>query len=69
MNDPAIRVPDGQRRVEIFLTQNHMNGLNALLHWCEGFSAGGHGAIPGHFELIMHHRAIRNALINAKEDE
>ena len=37
-----------------------MHGLNALLHWCKGFSDGGHGDVPGHFELVMHLRALKS---------
>ena len=32
--------------------------LEMLARWLEGFEAGGHGRVIGHFELVMHLRSL-----------
>lgn len=48
--------------VPVGLWQSEMDGLNALIHWLQGFEAAGHGRIPGHHDLVMHYRALRDAV-------
>lgn len=57
--------------VTITLQPETIVGLHALLHWLKGFEAGGggtHGRTPGHFELVMHYRAITAALRQLARD-
>ena len=47
---------------KLWVTQSTLDGLNALVHWLQGFEAGGnHGRVPGHFDLVMHLRSMRSA--------
>lgn len=42
----------------VTLWQSHLDGLQALLQWLAGFEAGGHGTVPGHYELTGHYREL-----------
>lgn len=47
-----------QESVTISPTQNDLDGLNALIHWCDGYEKAGKGRVPGHFELVMLYRSL-----------
>ncbi|MFA6904281.1 MAG: hypothetical protein WC236_14500 [Gallionellaceae bacterium] len=59
-NDLPIHLGAASKNVEITLFQSNLDGINALIHFCEGFSASGKGVIPGSIELIMHYRELRS---------
>ena len=81
INDPPIhlrRYPyfipqlhtDDSVTIPVWLTQSSLDGLNALIHYCEGVENSGKGRVPGSFELIMFYRTIRDCLEKAiKEQE
>ena len=56
--EQRVTIPkDGSYQCNLW--QRHLDGMNALVHWLTGFEAGGHGAVPGHFELTMHLRSLK----------
>lgn len=59
-NDLPVHLGANSINVEITLFQSHLDGINALIHFCEGFTASGKGMIPGSFELTMHYRELRS---------
>ncbi len=61
INDPPIHLPTRVVKAEVELFQDHLDGLCALMHFCEGVSRNGNGQVPGHFELVMHYRALKAA--------
>lgn len=59
--------PVYQKTVTISVTQDEVDGINALIHWLSGYTEGhGGGRIPGHFNLVMLYRSMRAAM---KSDE
>jgi len=52
--------------IPVWLTQDSLDGLNALIHYCEGARSSGGGAVPGEHELIMFYRTIKQSLHNAQ---
>ena len=48
-------------KVTITLFEDTIDGLLALNNWCHGYTAD-EGQIPGHFELVMHLRQLRDAI-------
>ena len=61
-NDLPIHLGSEWREARINLNQQHLDGLQALIHYCKGVEDSGQGIPPGSFELIMHYRGIRNDL-------
>lgn len=47
---------------KVFITQNNLDGLQALLTWCEGFSAAKNGTIPGYYEVSSFYQSIQTAI-------
>lgn len=53
--------------VSVWLPQDHLDGLNHLLHFVEALQKhGGQGRVPGYFELVMHYRMLRSAVYKAE---
>jgi hypothetical protein len=44
--------------VPVVVTQSALDGLQAMIRFCEGMEAAGKGRISGSFELIMFYRAL-----------
>lgn len=44
----------------VTLVQDQLDGLCALIHYCEGVAKSGQGRVPGSFELVMHYRELRS---------
>lgn len=62
-NRPADqRLMTYQESITISPSQNELDGLNALIHWCDGFEKSGKGRVPGHFELVMLYRSLAAAI-------
>ena len=61
VREPTIHFTD---RIVIShsLWKQYADGLNALIHWLDGYEAArpGSKAVPGHFELVMHYRELLN---------
>ena len=41
------------------VSQSTLDGMMALINWCDGFQAGGKGRVPGAWELCMFYRSFR----------
>jgi len=66
ITDPPLHLPPStQPHTEasitcpIWVTQSNLDGIQALMQWCEGFEASGKGRVPGSFELTMFMRTIK----------
>jgi len=53
--------------ITIPIRWSDLDGLAALCSWIDGFKAGGHGEIPGDFDLVMHVRSLRSAVWEASK--
>jgi len=40
------------------ISADTMQGLNALIHWIDGFQAADKGKVPGSFSLLMLYRTL-----------
>jgi hypothetical protein len=60
--EPSVTVP-------IWVTQSSLDGIQALIRFCEGMNAAGHGEINGSFELVMFHRTLRGCIDKAEKEE
>lgn len=66
-HEPTIHCPESISKYDensvnytnLKVTQSTLDGLNALIHYLGGFENGKSGRIPGHFELVMHYRALQ----------
>lgn len=58
MNDRPIHLGTDSKLVPVTLWQSHLDGLCALIHYCEGVGVMGRGVPPGAHELIMHYREL-----------
>lgn len=67
-NDKVFGIGAQALRCEVLVTQDNVNGLSALIHWLEGFEAAGKGRPPGQFELVMHYRALQDAVAKLLRD-
>jgi hypothetical protein len=68
-HEPMIHLPkekSGEIEFRMWTDQQTVDGLNALIHWLKGYERKGEGRVPGHFDLIMHYRSIRLAILSAK---
>lgn len=61
-NDTPIHLGASEKDVTITLWQAHLDGMCALIHYCDGIRGAGHGFVPGSFELVMHYREIKSRL-------
>lgn len=61
-NDLPIHLGAEEKVVPVTLWQTHLDGICALIHYCEGVASSGKGFVPGAFELIMHYREIKSCL-------
>ena len=53
-------VPTYDGKIEdLSIKTSTFQALGALVHWLQGFEAGGHGRVPGHFELVMLLRTLK----------
>lgn len=72
-HEPTIHFPKGidQISFQMFTDQTTIDGLNALIHWLQGYAYAkkGEGRIPGHFDLIMHYRQVVSGIAKAINDE
>jgi len=59
-HDPSVTVP-------IWVTQSSLDGMIALMNFCDGFEKGGNGRVPGSFEVLMFYRTIRDNIQKANE--
>lgn len=57
-NDLPIHLNTESKNLTVTLFQSQLDGLCALIHFCEGIEASGKGRVPGSFELIMHYREL-----------
>ena len=69
MTDEPIRLPLSKEQyqrpsinVNIWIPQDHLDGIHALMQWLDGYESAKSGNIPGHFELIMHFRELKNKI-------
>ena len=60
--EQSIHIVGHVKPKEFWIDQQYIDGIVALMHWLNGFEAGGHGQIPGHFELVMMWRILRDAI-------
>ena len=67
-NDKPIHLGQNHVTLEVTLTQDNLDGLCSLIHWCEGFEKAGNGVVDGQFELIMHYRSLRSAINEKLKD-
>lgn len=61
MQQDSVKVP-------IWITQDSLDGLCALIHYCAGLKAS-EGTPPGSFELTMFYRTISSCLQEYKKEE
>ncbi|MDP2621994.1 MAG: hypothetical protein Q8P46_17775 [Hyphomicrobiales bacterium] len=57
-SEPSITVP-------VWITQSSLDGLQALIHFCEGFEKSGKGCVTGWFEITMFYRTIQGCIRKA----
>lgn len=68
-HDLPLHLDRDLKAVQVVLHQDHLDGICALIHFCEGVSSSGKSRPPGMQELIMHYRNIRSALYQTHETE
>ena len=56
--EPSVTLP-------IWITQSSLDGLQALIRYCEGYEHNGKGRVTGGFELVMFYREIQHKLYEA----
>ena len=61
-NDLPIHLGIDSLKLNTDVFQTHLDGLCALIHYCEGVEKSGKGRVPGSFELVMHYRSLISAL-------
>ena len=67
--ETSVKV-DGQLKIpDMWIDQEHIDGILALIYWGEGFEKAGNGNIPGRYELIMHYRILKEAVNKAKYEK
>jgi hypothetical protein len=54
-SEPSVTVP-------VWITQSSLDGLNALIRYCEGYEHNGRGRVSGGHELVMFYRQLQTAI-------
>ncbi len=67
-NDLPIHLGRDMADIPVPIHQHHLDGLCALIHYCDGVEKSGKGRVPGSFELVMHYRAIRTRVAGIAKD-
>lgn len=62
MNDRPIHLPERSVTCPVWITQENLDGLQALIKFLEGYEAAGKGTVSGSFELTMFYRQLRDAI-------
>ena len=65
-NDSPVHIGVDSLTCEIEISQAHLDGLSSLIQFLQGFHRSGGCQVPGHFELMMHYRELRNCALKAK---
>jgi len=58
--EPSVTVP-------VWITQSSLDGLQALIRYCEGYEHNGKGRVQGSFELVMFYRTLKECISKANE--
>jgi hypothetical protein len=48
----------------VWITQSALDGIAMMLAYCTAMEASGKGRVPGSFELTMHYRQLRSAIVD-----
>jgi len=69
-HENIIRLPPNKRSttINILIDQGALDGLNALIHWLDGFQEG-KGRIPGAHDLVMHYRNLGQGVAKLKAED
>ena len=54
--------------VPVCITQSSLDGLQAMIRFCEGMEAAGKGRISGSFELVMFYRTLSTCIATAEAE-
>ena len=65
-NDLPIHLNADHVNIPVTLFQSQLDGLCALIHFCDGLNQAGKGRVPGSFELVMHYRELRNRVVESQ---
>jgi len=68
-NNLPIHLNDDSIITKVTLFQSQLDGMCALIHYCEGILSSGNGQPPGMLELIFHYRTIREAVYQYKKEK
>lgn len=60
-HEPMIHLREKRLRCNVTVSQDDLDGVYALITWLDGYVANGSTAVPGHYELLMLYRSLRNA--------
>lgn len=60
-SEPSVNVP-------VWITQSSLDGLQALIQFCNGAEHSGGGRVPGSFELIMFYRTLGSCIRKANAE-
>lgn len=60
-SEPSVKVP-------VWITQSSLDGLQALIQYCNGVEASGKGRVPGSFELLMFYRTLGSCIRKANAE-